>query len=217
MIYTSFYLLFDDLLIYYFEHAKIHKTYYMAHQKGKVIFRNSFSTFFTTLHFCQFLELPFAFIQYHLVFMGDVFHKSIINLFQSVDIVLCPLQDIRSVFFRIPGNNDLQSFLHNLYIYILSHHHRVAVKVDYPRFRTVNTECLATERLNPAVLVNGLVEELERERRYIEHSERLEYGDVQQSVVQGGLWGNIRIVSILRCVSAGYQERLVSQLSLIHI
>ncbi len=78
------------------------------------------------------------------------------------------------------------------------------------------TECLATERLNPAVLVNGLVEELERERRYIEHSERLEYGDVQQSVVQGGLWGNIRIVSILRCVSAGYQERLVSQGAAVH-
>ena len=161
----------------------------MAHQKGKVIFRNSLYSLFTTSHFRQFLELPFAFIQYHFVFMGDVFHKSIINLFQSVDVVLCSLQDVRSVFFRIPGDNDLQSFLHNLYIYILSHHHRVAVKVDYSRFRTVNAECLAAERLNPAVLVDGLVEELEREGRYIEYGERFKYGDVQQSVVQCGFWG----------------------------
>ena len=76
----------------------------MAHQKGKVIFRNSFSTFFYNIYiFCQFLELPFAFIQYHLVFMGDVLHKSIINLFQSVDIVLCPLQDISKCLFPHPG------------------------------------------------------------------------------------------------------------------
>ena len=175
----------------------------MAHQRGK-LFSETPLVPFTTLHFCQFLELPFAFIQYHLVFMGDVFHKSIINLFQSVDIVLCPLQDIRSVFSASRGTMTCSPF----FIIFTSTFSPIIIgspsKWTTPRFRTVNTECLATERLNPAVLVNGLVEELERERRYIEHSERLEYGDVQQSVVQGGLWGNIRIVSILRCVSAGY-------------
>lgn len=78
----------------------------MTHQKGKVIFRNSLQYLFIALHFRQFFELSFALIQYHLVFMGDVFHKRIINLFQSVDIVLCPLQDVR-VFFRVVRNNDL--------------------------------------------------------------------------------------------------------------
>ena len=113
--------------------------------------------------FRNFLNLFLTPHQYHFIFMSDVFYDGFVDLFQSVDVVLCTLQYIGRVFFRIAGYNHLQASLHNIHFDVLSHHHGVSVEMHHAGLGTVNAQGLAAERLDAAVLVDGLVEQLERQ------------------------------------------------------
>ena len=62
---------------------------------------------------------------------------------------------------------------------------------------------------DPAVLVEHPVEELESQRRHVEHGERFEDGDVHHPVGKRSVRRDVGVVAILRRVCAGDEEGLV--------
>ena len=85
----------------------------------------------------------------------------------------------------------------------------VAVAMGHARLLAADAELLGAERLDVAVFGQRLVEELERQLRGLDGSERFEDGNVHEPVLHGGIGGDVGIVAILRGVGAGYEKRLV--------
>ena len=84
-------------------------------------------------------------------------HNLLIDLLQAIYIILCPLQYIRRVFFGIPGDDNLQSFFDYFHVNVFPHHHGIPVKVHYPRFCTVDAQCLAAESFDAAILIYSFI------------------------------------------------------------
>lgn len=66
-----------------------------------------------------------------------------------------------------------------------------------PGFGTMNAQVFTTESFDTAILIDGFIEQLEGERRYVQNGERFKNGNIQKTVCQGGLWCYIGVVAIL--------------------
>lgn len=162
------------------------------------------------LFFRQLFDLFLSFVQNSPVFVRNIFHKRLVELLQAIDIILCPLQHVARPLAGFARHDDLQFALHDAHLYIFAGHHGIAVEVHHSRLGTVDAQRLALECLDAAVLVDGLVEQLERQGRNVEHRERFQNGDVQQAVIQRRPWSDVGIVAVLRRVAAGDEESPVT-------
>ena len=103
----------------------------------------------------------------------------------------------------------IQSVWNDFHLQFLARHQRVSVEMHHSVVCPVNLDFLGTHRLYPAVLVDGLVEQLERKTRYIQHRKWLHNRDIHQPIGKRSLRSDVGIVTILRSISASYHPCLV--------
>mgnify|MGYP006946690242 CR=1 FL=1 len=68
--------------------------------------------------------------------------------------------------------NDMKSLMDNLDFQVFSSHHRVAVEMEHSLLSSVDDNPFVLHGLDTAVLVEGTVEQLKGQGRYIQHRER---------------------------------------------
>ena len=119
------------------------------------------------------------------------------------------LKQVQALFFLLvflDRSYDMKALRDDFYFQLLAGHQWVAVKMQYTIMRAVDVDFLRSHGLDTAVLVDCLVEQLERKARDIQYIEWFHDCDIHQSVCQRCLGSDVRIVAILRGIPASYQE-----------
>lgn len=107
-------------------------------------------------------------------------------------------------------DDHVDAFGYNIDIDVGACQYRFAIVVDRSLSRAVDMQMACAEGLDAGTLVERLAEHVDGYLRSLKDIERFHDHHIHQSVAHAGLWGDISIVAVLRCVGTGDKKRFIS-------